>query len=256
MTQSISSQLPGHESPVIAAVQEAVTQAKALGITWTIRMATVVTDLPLTIVYDGDTTVVNGVSIIGPLDPNQRVYVLVIPPSGTFVIGSTETTLSRGFLGSNSTTNGTVCTTPAGGAETAVPSAQWLVEPIFDFLSGRIYKATLTGFAIESTGAGGAVSLIRLRKGSQTTVGTQLTLKEMFHPAGFGALTQSFSYIGFFKNTSGATVSTPLSLSINGVIGAGTWSLYGDANDALKVSIEDVAWAGDNTTFANTLISV
>lgn len=246
----------GTSSTVLAAVQELISQSRALGLTWTLRMATVTTPIPLAVVYDGDTTVVSVVSMIGPLDVNQRVYVLLIPPSGSFVVGTTEASISRGELGANATDNGTVVTTPAGGAETAVPSAQWDSEPMYQFLNNRIFRATITGFVIESTGAGGAVSFIRLRKGQQTTAGTVLGLKEVFHPINFGGFTQSFSYDVFFKNTSGSTVSTQLSLTVNGVVGAGTWALSGQTGDPLAIVVQDLAWVTDNAAFANTLNSV
>lgn len=247
---------PGPSSTIIAAVQETLSQSRALGLTWTLRMGTVLTPSPLGIAYDGDTVVVSAVSMIGPLDANQRVYVLLIPPSGAFVVGTTEVSMSRGIIGVNATDNGVVCTTPAGGAETAVPSAQWNVEPLYQFPNNRIFRGTISGFTIESLGAGGAISFLRVREGAQSTGGTQLCLKEVFHPGGFGGFTQSFSYDFFFKNTSGSTVITPLSLSINGVVGGGVWSLSGLTGEPLVIVIQDLAWVADNTAFANTLITV
>lgn len=249
----VSSDLPGI---VASAVKQAVDDSRGLGLTWTLRLATVIVISPITIIYDGDTETSNAVSMIGPLRSGQRVYCLIIPPSGNFVVGATEATMSRGFLGANSTNNGTVCTTPGGGAETAVPAASWDIEPMYSLINNRIYRADLDGFTIESTGTGGAVSLLRLRKGSATTSGTQLGLKEIFHPVGFGGLTQSFTYRFYFKNTSGALVQTKLSLTINGVIGAGTWSLYGDTNDRLTIAVNDCGSVSDNTGFANLLTSV
>lgn len=153
--------------------------------------------------------------------------------------------LPRGFRDMSITDNGIVCTTPGGGAETAVPSAQWDVEGNPTFQNGRIYCAMVQGSYIESTGAGGAVSFIRLRKGQATVVGTQLGLLEVFHPAGFGAFTGGFSVPFFFRNASGADVQTRLSLTINGVIGIGTWSLYGDANFPLIINLFDVCSSTD-----------
>lgn len=249
----VSSELP---DIIASAVKQAVDDSRGLGLTWTLRLATVIVIAPITIIYDGDTETSNAVSMIGPVRSGQRVYCLILPPSGNFIVGSTEATMSRGFLGANATNNGTVCTTPAGGAETAVPAASWDIEPTYSLINNRIYRADLDGFTIESTGGGGAVSLLRLRKGQATVVGTQLGLKELFHPVGFGGFTQSFSYRVYFKNTSGVTVQTKMSLSINGVVGAGTWSLYGDTNDRLTIAINDCGSVSDNTSFANLLASV
>lgn len=257
MSETVTGLMPtGPSSAVIAAIQETINQSRALGLTWTLRMATVTTPSPLSVVYDGDTVVVSVVSMIGPLDVNQRVYVLLIPPSGSFVVGTTETSMSRGILGVNATDNGVVCTTPAGGAETAVPSAQWDSEPIYQLPNNRIFRATISGYTIESLGAGGAVSFLRVRKGQQTTAGTQLCLKEVFHPGGFGGFTQSFCYDVFFKNTSGSTVQTALSLTINGVVGGGVWSLSSTTTEPLVIVVQDLAWVADNSTFANTLATV
>lgn len=233
---STALELPGI---VASAVQQVVSDSRGLGLTWALRIATVSTTSPLAIIYDGDTQVINAVSMIGPLAPLQRVYSLMVPPSGNFIVGCLNTTL--GNMGANvcSLVGSAIITTPAGGAETAVPSGTWNVEPNFSFDPDTIYKATITGFVNESTGAG-AVCFIRLRRGSATIIGNQLGLVEMFTPAGFGGLTQSFHYVMYFKNT-GDVVRTKLSLTLNGVIGAGTWSFYGDnTNVPLAVVVESV----------------
>lgn len=231
-----SLELPG---VIASAVQQVVSDSRGLGLTWALRIASVITTSPLTIIYDGDVDTSNAVSMIGPLAPLQRIYCLIVPPSGNFVVGCLNATL--GNMGSNTATGGTVVTTPVGGAETAVPSASWNAEPTYNFDPKVIYKATVSGFMIESTGAGSTVGLIRLRRGSASTTGAILGLAEKFSPAGFGGLTQSFCYVMYFKNSTSDVVRTRLSLTINGVIGGGTWSLYGTANDApLAVVVESV----------------
>lgn len=248
----VSSELP---DIIASAVKQAVDDSRGLGLTWSLRMATALTAVPLTIIYDGDTSTSNAISMIGSIDPNQRVYALLIPPSGNFIVGTNETTLSRGLIGANTTNNGIVVSTPAGGAETAVPSASWDSEPRYEFIHNRIYRVDMDGFAIESSGAA-TVSLIRVRKGAATTTGTQLGLKELFHPAGFGGFTQSFSYRTYFKNTTGQTVQSKLSLTINGVVGAGIWQLYGGNEDQLKMVVNDCGWVSDNATFASLLATI
>jgi len=154
------------------------------------------------------------------------------------------------------TDNGIVCTTPGGGAETAVPSAGWDSEPNLSWVNDGLWRVRVTGFTIESTGAGGAVSLLRVRKGTATVVGTQLGLVEVFHPVGFGGFTQAFEWHLLIKNTSGSTVTTKLSLTINGVVGAGTWSLYGDGNRKLSMDIEEIGLASDHADLANLAVSL
>jgi hypothetical protein len=224
---------------VASAVEQVVDNSRALGVSWALRLGTISSTSPLAIIYDGDTQVVNATSMIGPLAIGGRCYVIMVPPSGNFVVGTANITV--GYLGANVAVGGTIVTTPAGGAETAVPSGSWSSEPIYSFDDDTVYKATLTGFVTESTGAGGAVSFLRIRKGAATTTGTQLGLTEVFSPGGFGGLTQGFTHVLYFKNGSGSTVRTRLSLTINGVIGAGTWSLSGTNTDIpLSVVVESV----------------
>lgn len=231
-------QLPSELPGVIAsAVQEVVDNSRGLGISWTLRMATIASTSPLVAIYDGDTEVSNVVSMIGPLAPTQRCYVLIVPPSGNFIVGCFTSTL--GNLGAN-VSNGGV-STPAGGAETAVPSATWDTEPTYSFEDKTIYKATVSGFISESSGAGGAVAFVRLRRGSASITGTQIGLTEIFGPGGFGGLTASFTQMMYFKNTTGSVVRTKLSLTVNGVIGAGVWGLSGIASaNPLAVVVESV----------------
>jgi hypothetical protein len=184
----------------------------------------------------------------------QSGSTLQIDQGGAFVIDATSQ--PRGLLGVNSTDNGTVITTPAGGAERAVPSASWDAEPTYQFLDGRMYKVTITGFVIESTGAAANVCLLRVRKGAASTAGTVLLLQEVFNPPNYGGLTKGFCFSGLFKNSSGATVNSALSLTINGVVGAGTWSLVGTTAGLLTVEVFDVGATADFPNLAGTLVSV
>jgi hypothetical protein len=72
-----------------AAAQGLVANASRLGLTWQLHLASVGAvigeDVYLTI--DGDKTTVVGKTMIGPIAPIQRVYVLAIPPGGLFVVG-------------------------------------------------------------------------------------------------------------------------------------------------------------------------
>lgn len=74
--------------------QAVVDRAKALGLTWTLRPASVKTTEP-TVTYDGDTEQVGAVSLVGSLSPGSRVMMLQIPPAGNYILGRllTGTTL-------------------------------------------------------------------------------------------------------------------------------------------------------------------
>jgi hypothetical protein len=107
------------ESATLASVsaKEIVQQAKALGLTWTLRIATIVTSSlrTLTIVFDGDTVAISATNVTGEkLLAGDRVYCIIVPQSGNFVIGYTGTVGITGFeatrtaaqaIANNSTTN-------------------------------------------------------------------------------------------------------------------------------------------------------
>lgn len=92
MTGSIYNDNSALPNLIASAVQEVVRQAKALGISWTIRPATVSlsTTGTTSVVLDGDTNPISVTNMSGiPLISGQRVYVLITPPSGNFVFGFT-----------------------------------------------------------------------------------------------------------------------------------------------------------------------
>lgn len=68
--------------------QAMVDGAKRLGLTWTLRPATVTAnaDGP-SVVYDGDTILVGAVPLNGSAIPGDRVMMLQIPPGGNYIIG-------------------------------------------------------------------------------------------------------------------------------------------------------------------------
>lgn len=74
--------------------QAVVERAKALGLTWTLRPATVNVSYGSdpTVIYDGDTEQVGVVSLVGDLQPSGRVMMLQVPPAGNFVLGRLSTT--------------------------------------------------------------------------------------------------------------------------------------------------------------------
>lgn len=72
------------------AVQEIIKQAQALGLTWTLRMATVTTasSANLTITFDGDTVAISATNITRyRLTSGDRVYCIMVPQSGNFIFG-------------------------------------------------------------------------------------------------------------------------------------------------------------------------
>lgn len=238
-------------STLIKATQD---NAQRLGLTWELQTATVSQSFPLRVKFgdeDADHPAESALTVMPR--PGDRLYVIAVPPAGNYAIGYV-TPPSLRHMGTMWTNNGIVASTPAGGAETAVPSANWDSEPFFVLPPNFIYLAMVDGFVTENTGAA-CISFVRLRKGTGTG-GTQLGLKEHFHPAAFGGQTQSVSYRYFFKNTSGAVATTKLSLTINGVVGGSVFSLYGDGNDPLKVVVSVFSRVSDDVSWASSLATV
>jgi hypothetical protein len=85
-------QVPGLLPEVMtSAVQSVLEQARALGLTWTLRIGTVAVAQSdsLTVIFDGDTEPLDVVSLLGPtVSTGQRVYCLIIPPAGNFIVGT------------------------------------------------------------------------------------------------------------------------------------------------------------------------
>lgn len=68
-------------------VQTVVEEASRLGLTWQLKLATVTDASPLQAIMDGDTAAIGMVSMTGTHVVDSRVYVLVVPPSGNFIVG-------------------------------------------------------------------------------------------------------------------------------------------------------------------------
>jgi hypothetical protein len=93
---------PGPVGDAAATAQAIVENAQRLGLTWTLRLATVVDGSnagAIVATYDGDTIPIAMTSMIGTLSVGQRVYVIQVPPSGNFITGfATENQIGRVFV--------------------------------------------------------------------------------------------------------------------------------------------------------------
>lgn len=73
-------------------VQSVLENAKRLGLIWQLQPATVVytsaNPMSVIITLDGDSTPVGACSLIGNLTEDDRVMILITPPSGNFIIGT------------------------------------------------------------------------------------------------------------------------------------------------------------------------
>lgn len=75
----------------VAQVQAIIENAQKLGLVWVLRPATVVGDSPILATQDGDTEPIAHTSLIGSVFADQRVWVLVVPPSGNYIVGFVDT---------------------------------------------------------------------------------------------------------------------------------------------------------------------
>lgn len=114
--------------------QEMVNQAQALGLTWALRLATVSVSTAdtQTAIFDGDTTPLTVTNMTGnPLVSGQRVYGLIVPPAGNFIISQAglpkpvgvAANVSGQALPNNATTPATWTSVPydLGGFMSSVP---------------------------------------------------------------------------------------------------------------------------------------
>lgn len=116
-----------------AATTALVANADRLGLKWDLRPGTVAGVNPLTVIVDGDTEPIGATSMIGVVATGARVFILITPPSGVFIIGALGdplTSAGRGCVGF-------VASTAAIGYTTELVL---LTLPPILFESGRAYE--------------------------------------------------------------------------------------------------------------------
>jgi hypothetical protein len=74
---------------ISAGAQGLVANANRLGLTWTLHLGTIRTTVgdDVFVEVDGDTQQMVCKTMVGPVGPSQRVFVLAIPPGGMFIVG-------------------------------------------------------------------------------------------------------------------------------------------------------------------------
>jgi hypothetical protein len=75
----------------VAAVQSIVEQARRLGLTWRLLPGSVLGTVSninnVAVTLDGDTVQTRAQSLIGQVNDGDRVMVMVVPPSSTYIVG-------------------------------------------------------------------------------------------------------------------------------------------------------------------------
>lgn len=229
-----------HEISSEAAVQALVNNAERLGLTWDLKPATVQRSNPLEILMDGDDANIGATSMIGPVGPGQRVYVLVVPPSGLFVVGVPGLP-SVSCLDSQVLLSGVVA--GSSGLEVAIASASFSKEPAFIFAPGLVYELILVTGAFPSA-ATDSVTAVRIRKGSATTSGTQYAFWQIPLASSEASNLCSHTHIAWVKNGSTGGIETKLSITNARVNGAASTSLFGDSNIPMILTVKSVGAIG------------
>lgn len=146
--------------------QALIDRAKELGLTWTLRLATVIlpkSSSQTSVIYDGDTVAIDIVNMGTYVIAGDRVYVIQVPPAGNYICGRVggAAYAPQLFIQSDvtSSSSGTFTTT-----ETVVQS---ITVPL---IRGRHYRI-LWSVMFSSTVAGDRV-VSRIREDDET--GTQL----------------------------------------------------------------------------------
>lgn len=221
-----------------AAVQAVLADPSRLGLTWDLRPGTVQSPTPPTVVLDGDTAGIVVTSMIGPVAQGDRVYVLEIPPSGNFIVGATATptaSLAGNTIGSAYFSGGT--TAGSTGAEAALGA--WTSSSPFVIAGNRVVQLTLTtGYLTNSAAVSAQVILVRKVVGS--TVATALLSAQPAIPAGLAGTVLSLTSVSYVKNTSSGPITFNPGVSNVRSVGAGTNSIFGDANITMSLTGKDI----------------
>lgn len=219
----------------IKALQE---NADRLGLIWRLRPATVVGSVTnsadrAAVVIDGDVSrdpvPIDAVSMIGPLQPGARVYVITSPPAGNHIVGRVNAALAVTSMDANRTGGGDA-TGAITTTEVAIPSANYAEEPLFSFAGNSVFRVIVT-FLLVATVEPDTFNL-RVRKGAATITGTLLANWQRNAYGGNNG--ENLSFIGYFTNTGPSVVQSKLSLSAIRVAGSGSIFLYGPVTVAIE----------------------
>ena len=171
-----------------AGARELVNQARNLGLTWTLRLATVVNSAPdsMTAIYDGDSAAISMVNMSGnTLSPDERVYALIIPPSGNFVVGRVNN------FGLVARVDSAVYNNSSAAAEIAI-----LTLPSTTYANGGVYEFKFR-INTETNGPASNKTICRIRQGTGV-LGTIVNNSNFYNNLGAGVETRTDScYVGF-----------------------------------------------------------
>jgi hypothetical protein len=169
---------------VAAGIREVLDNPTRYGLIWRRLPATVVdgsTVTSVTVIIDGDDQELTVTSLIGTLDPDQRVMVDVVPPSGMYIIGLQGALPGYRFLTVGETVvsaNLALSTTPTaltGGSlsMTALSTVYYQARAVYDFEATVAGASIAQGFLYVDAVQQTRQALYSLNTVSRATVGQQ-----------------------------------------------------------------------------------
>lgn len=200
------------EADVAATIQTLQENAKRLGLSWDLTMATIQDGSSasnISAVFDADASTGNAtqglISIVGTLTPGARVYVLQIPPAGNYVIGMAPPIPERVLAHATSISLATLTT-----------EIVLLTLPPVVFPAGGAFE--IRAKAAESTTVAGFFLLL-FRRGT-TTAGAAIGEFEM--PAVAGGVANCLDGVQRYVNNTGTDITEQISLTGINTAGTGT----------------------------------
>jgi hypothetical protein len=206
---------------ISAGAKQLIDNAKALGLTWTIRISTIVNSGPdaITGIMDGDTVPIGLTNMSGlEIRSGDRVYVIITPPSGNFISGKVVVEDLR--LGAN-------CVNFDSLTAGSTTSAVYVDQPGSPSLAlTKKYDGTSLRFAWAQTYYTG--SPVNALFAVTTAAGNQVFLAKHF---GTNGATNSHTPISGVASAVGIPAGT--------MIWVGAWATAGGGGGDLKVDSGD-----------------
>jgi hypothetical protein len=152
-------------------------------------------------------------------------------------------------------TNGTLATSNTS-TEAAMTAWTGGNSASFLFKAGWVHEVNVQGGCADNgtSGFAGRV-IVRVRKGLNTTSGTQLALHYQT-TRGNSLSVVNFSFTRYVKNATGADITSACGLTIQANMGGTTAVIYGDADTPLMLTIKPIGTTANLPQFANIAAAI
>lgn len=243
------------ESDAAGLVQAVAENAKRLGLTWDITMATIVDGSSpgsVTAVFDSDADsgaqTLGLISMIGQLAPGERIYVVTVPPAGNYIVGVVRS-VSLGIVAMHneavnvSSTSGSGAAGPESTRHQMTSGRLWRNHG--GAREGRLYKVSVYGNAFTGGGAFVVFDVYVRVVASGTLIGSY---QDTYTPDN-GHLTNNYPWFFYCYRDFGAGdlpgIELEISIQRNNSAAAGTITLesalievsdYADLSTDLKIA--------------------